>query len=408
MFVARIRRCPRLPGALAIRIGTVSDPGPHADLLAWRDELPILGSTTYLINNSLGAMPRRVAEEVARYADAWAARGVRAWEDGWWELPVEVGDLLAPSLGVGAGEVAMQPNVAIALAIFLSALDYPADRARIVTSELEFPNVRYVLEGERRKGAELVVVPGDGFELPAERLIEAIDERTRLVVSSHVLYASSYRIDAAAVARRCREVGALFLIDVYQSVGAMPLDLDAWGVDAAVGGSVKFLCGGPGAGFLWVRPELARTLEPAVTGWQADAEPFSFHPGAIRYAEGAWRFLTGTPGVPALHACRPGYEMVREVGVERIRERSLFLTQTLIDAADRHGLEVRTPRDPERRGGAVTIHHPDGARLQKALEAEGVLCDHRPGAGLRFGPHFYNSVEECERAVARLASSGSS
>lgn len=381
----------------------MSPPEPHADLLARRDDLPILSTTTYLINNSLGAMPRAVADEVALYAQRWGERGVRAWGEGWWELPVEVGDLLAPLLGVGPGEVAMQPNVAVALAIFLSALDYPAGRNRIVTSELEFPNVRYVLEGERRKGAEIVVVPGDGIELPAERLTGAIDERTRLVVSSHVLFASSYRIDVEAVARRAREVGARFLLDVYQSVGAMPLALDAWGVDAAVGGSVKFLCGGPGAGFLWVRPELARTLEPAVTGWQADAEPFSFHPGPVRYAEGAWRFLTGTPGVPALHACRPGYRMVREVGVDKIRERSLFLTGALIDAADAHGLGVRTPRDPERRGGAVTIHHPDGARLQRALEAEGILCDHRPGAGLRFGPHFYNTVEECERAVGRLA-----
>ncbi len=381
-------------------------PEPHTDLLAWREELPILASTTYLINNSLGAMPRSVGDEVAEFARSWRERGVRVWSEGWWELPVAVGDLLAPLLGVGASEVAMQPNVAVALAVLLSAIDYPTGRNRLVTSELEFPNVRYVLEGERRKGAEIVVVPAADGTLPAERLAEAIDEQTRLVVSSHVLYANSYRIDPAAVAARCRATGALFLLDVYQSVGAMPLELATWGVDAAVGGSVKFLCGGPGAGFLWVRPELAETLEPAVTGWQADAEPFSFHSGPIHYAKGAWRFLTGTPAVPALHSCRPGYRMIAAVGTERIRERSLFLTQTLIDAADAHGLDVRTPRDPERRGAAVTIHHPDGARLQKELEARGVICDHRPGAGLRFGPHFYNSAAECEHAVALLADLG--
>lgn len=381
----------------------MTEPGPHADLLSWREELPILATTNYLVNNSLGAMPRAVGDEVEAYARSWRERGVRAWGEGWWELPVEVGDLLAPLLGVGPGEVAMQPNVAVALAIFLSAIDYPAGRNRLVTCELEFPNVRYVLEGERRKGAEIVVVPASDGMLPAERLTGAIDERTRLVVSSHVLYANSYRIDAAAVASACRAAGALFLLDVYQSVGAMPLALAEWGVDAAVGGSVKFLCGGPGAGFLWVQPALGATLEPAVTGWQADAAPFSFHDGPIRYATGAWRFLTGTPSVPALHSCRPGYRMVAAVGAERIRERSLFLTQVMIDAADARGLELRTPRDPERRGGAVTIHHPDGARLQQELEARAVICDHRPGAGLRFGPHFYNSAEECERAVNLLA-----
>jgi kynureninase len=377
--------------------------GPHVDLLAWRVDLPILGSSTYLINNSLGAMPRQVESELGRYARNWRERGVRAWGEGWWELPVAVGDLLAPLLGVGPGEVAMQPNVAVALAILLSALDYPAERNRIVTSELEFPNVRYVLEGERRKGADLVVVPCEGGELATEAVGAEVDERTRLVVTSHVLYAASYRVDAAALARRCREAGALFLLDVYQSVGAMPLELAAWGVDLAVGGSVKFLCGGPGAGFLWARPQLAERLEPAVTGWQADADPFAFRSGPIRRASGAWRFLTGTPGVPALHACQPGYRMVAAAGIDKIRARSLFLTGRLIEAADAHGLEVRTPRDPQRRGGAVTLYHPDGARLQKALEAEGILCDHRPGAGLRFGPHFYNTAEECDHAIERLA-----
>jgi len=377
--------------------------GPHAELLAWRAELPILAETIYLVNNSLGAMPRAVAAELARYADTWGHRGVRAWAEGWWESPIAVGDLLAPPLGVAPGTVAMQPNVAVALAVFLSAIDYPAGRNRLVTSELEFPNVRYVLEGEKRKGAEIVVVPGAGGELPAGLLAAAIDERTRLVVTSHALFRTGYLVDAAAVASRCREAGALFLLDVYQSVGALPVELDAWGVDAAVGGSVKFLCGGPGAGFLWVRPELAERLAPAVTGWQADAEPFAFRGGPIRHARGAWRFLTGTPGIPALHACVPGYRMVAAAGIGAIRARSIFLTARLIERADAHGLEVRTPRDPGRRAGAVTVFHPDGARIQKALEARGVICDHRPGSGLRFGPHFYNTAAECDRAIDTLS-----
>jgi len=186
----------------------------------------------------------------------------------------------------------------------------------------------------------------------------------------------------------------------------VPVALDRWGVDAAVGGSVKWLCGGPGAGFLWVRPELAPRLEPTVTGWQADTEPFAFRSGPIRRAGGAWRFLSGTPAVASLVACRPGYRMIAEVGVDAIRARSVELTGRLIARADELGLELRSPRGPELRGGTVTLFHADGERLCRRLEQEGILCDHRPGSGLRFGPHFFNTVEECEHAVERLAELG--
>jgi len=377
---------------------------PHSDLLRWREEFPILARSTYLINNSLGAMPRRVHDEVARFARAWDERGVRAWHEGWWEMPVETGDLLAPTLGVSPGHVSMHQNVSVAAHLFYSCFDYPAERNRIVYTELNFPSVMYVAEGERRRGAEIVEVPSDdGIGVPTERLLEAIDGRTRIVSVSHVLFRSAFIQDAAAIARRCREVGAVLLLDVYQSAGTLPLRLEEWGVHAATGGSVKWLCGGPGAGYLWVNPELAPQLEPTLTGWQADEEPFRFRPGRIRPAKGAWRFLTGTPNIPALHSCRPGYEIVAEVGVERIRERSLGLTQLLIDAADRHGFEVRSPRDPERRGGTVSVWHPDAERIHHELLRREVICDYRPGGGVRFGPHFFNTEEECESAVAAMA-----
>jgi kynureninase len=381
-----------------------SAPIGAAEIDSWRRELPILGSTVYLVNHSLGPMPRAVEGELAAYAREWRERGVRAWMEGWWEASVATGDLLAPILGVAPGTIAMHPNVSVALAVLLSALDYPAGKRRIVTVEGEFHTDQYVLDGERRKGADLVVVPAAadrGVDL--DRLLATIDEHARLVLVSHVLFETSTRVDAAAIARRCREVGALFVLDVYQSAGAVPVELAAWGVDAAVGGSVKWLCGGPGAGFLYVDPELAPRLEPTATGWQADSEPFAFRPGPIRRAQGARRFLTGTPAVPALYACRPGYRLIGEVGVERIRARSVALTERLIAAADAHGLEVRSPRDSERRGGAVTVFHPDGARLGERLAAENVLCDHRPGSGLRFGPHFFNTEDEIEQAIARLA-----
>jgi len=379
-------------------------------LLRWRRELPIVERTAHLVNHSLGPMPRGAEAELAAYARAWRERGVRAWNEGWWELPVTTGDLLAPILGVAPGTVAMHPNVSVGLAVFLSALDYPAERNRVIALAEDFHTDRYILLGEERRRALVSLVEsGDPAHVDLDRLLAAIDERTRLVVVSHVLFSSSFLIDAEEVARRCRAVGALLVLDVYQSAGVVPLALADWGVDAAVGGSVKWLCGGPGAGFLYVRPELAPTLAPAVTGWQADAEPFAFRGGAIRRAEGAWRFLTGTPTVPSLVACRPGYRMVAEVGVDSIRARSLELTARLIARADERGIEVRSPRDAACRGGVVTLFHPDAERICRGLLENEVLCDFRPGFGVRLGPHFFNTEAECDRAVelfAELADAG--
>ncbi|HVT60969.1 MAG TPA: aminotransferase class V-fold PLP-dependent enzyme [Thermoanaerobaculia bacterium] len=380
---------------------------PHPELLALRSEFPILGHTTYLINNSLGAMPRGVHQELETFAREWEERGVRAWHEGWWEMSVVTGDLLAPLLGVPPGppgEIAMHQNVSVAAAVFFSCFDYPPERNRIVYTELNFPNVMYLAEGERRKGAEIVTVPSDdGIGVPTERLLAAIDERTRLVPISHTLFRSAFVQDAAAIARRCRETGAILLLDVYQSVGVLPIELAAWGVDAAVGGSVKWLCGGPGAGFLWVRPDLAPALRPAFTGWQADEEPFAFRPGPVRPAAAPWRFLTGTPNIPALYSCRAGYRIVAGVGVQRIRERSLGLTGHLMKVAQEAGFELRTPGDPRQRGGTVSVWHPEAERLCHELIEREILCDYRPRAGIRLSPHFYNTEEECDHAIATLA-----
>ncbi|MFL6195818.1 MAG: aminotransferase class V-fold PLP-dependent enzyme [Thermoanaerobaculia bacterium] len=377
---------------------------PHEDLLALRSEFPILERTAYLINNSLGAMPRGVEDELAAFAREWGERGVRAWAEGWWEMAAETGDLLAPLLGVRPGAVSMHQNVSVAAAVFLSAIDYPAERNKIVYEALNFPNVMYLLEGERKKGAEIVVVPtDDGIGIATERLLAAIDERTRLVPVSHTLFRSAWVQDAEAIARRCREVGATLLLDVYQSTGAVPLELEAWGVHAAVGGSVKWLCGGPGAGYLWVNPEVAGSLQPTLIGWQADAEPFAFRPGAVRLREEpAWRFLTGTPNIPALHSCRPGYRIVAGVGQKKIRERSLALTAYLMQLAEEAGFELRTPRDPRHRGGTVSVWHPEAERLCNELIAREILCDYRPNAGIRLSPHFFNTEAELEHAIATL------
>jgi kynureninase len=374
------------------------------DLLALRREFPILERTTYLINNSLGAMPRGVRDEMETFARQWDERGVRAWHEGWWEMSAETGDLIAPLLGVGKGQIAMHQNVSMAAAVFFSCFDYPPERNKIVYTELNFPNVMYLVEGERRKGAEVVVVPSDdGIGVPTERLLAAIDERTRLVPVSHTLFRSAFVQDAEAIARRCREVGAVLLLDVYQSAGVVPLELAAWGVDAASGGSVKWLCGGPGAGFLWVRPDLAAELRPALTGWQADEEPFAFRTGPVHYAATPWRFLNGTPNIPALYSCRAGYRIVAGVGTRRIRERSLALTTHLMNAATEAGFELRTPRDPARRGGTVSVWHEKAEQLCQELLQREVMCDYRPRAGIRLSPHFYNTEAECDHAVATLA-----
>lgn len=372
-------------------------------LLRFRDDFPILARTNYLISNSLGAMPRGAAEGLRRYADAWGTRGVRAWadEDGWWDMAVRTGDLLVSILGVGRGETTFHQNVTIASAIFLSALDFRAPRNRIVLVDVDFPSLQYLYH--RHPGAEVVTVKShDGLGVDEDELLAAIDERTRLVAVSHVLFRSSRLLDAARIATRSREAGATFLLDVFQSAGTMPIRLAEWGVDAAVGGCLKWLCGGPGNCFLWVRPDLAATLEPRLTGWQAHKRPFAFEPGPIDARDDAWRFLTGTPNVPALHAAAAGLEIVAAAGLDAIRAKSERQTARLVALADREGWTVRAPRDPARRGGTVAIEMPHAKEVAAELNARDVCCDYRPGAGVRFSPHLYTRDGELDAAVAAV------
>ena len=364
------------------------------DLLDYRAEFPILERTTYLINHSLGAMPRRVEERLAEYARTWRERGVRAWAEGWWELPMTVGDQIGRIVGAPAGSTVMHQNVAIAEAVVLSCFRPTTERNRIVYERGNFPSVRYLYQS--RDDLEVVVREDDGG------ILEAIDERTLLVPISHVLFKSGEIQDVEPIVRRAHEVGAHVVLDAYQSAGVVPLDVTALEVDFAVGGSVKWLLGGPGNGWLYVRPDLAEVLEPTVTGWQAHEQPFAFEE-EMRYASGTARFLTGTPNVPAHYAGTAGYDLVEEVGVERIRESSLRQTGLLIELADEAGFEVRSPRDPARRGGTVTVHVPEFPAVHKELGERGVICDFRPDAGIRLGPHFFTSDDELRTAIAEIA-----
>jgi kynureninase len=364
-----------------------------ADLLDYRERFPILAETTYLINHSLGAMPAAAEERLLEYAHAWNTRGVQAWGDGWWDLPVTVGDQIARLIGAPPGSVSMHQNVTLAEAVVLSCFDFAGPRRRIVYEEGNFPSVRYLYQAQR--GADILVAADD------EGVAEAIDERTLLVPVTHVLYKTGEIQDVEAIVAAAQEHGALVVLDAYQSAGAVPLDVTALDVDFAVGGSVKWLCGGPGAAWLYVRPELAATLEPALTGWQAHARPFAFEPEQD-YAGGAWRFLTGTPNVPALYAATAGYDVIEEVGVDRVRERSLELTTLLIELLDEAGFTVGSPRDPSRRGATVVVKPPGHERVGHGLLERGVIIDWRPDVGLRLGPHFFTTDDEVRFAVEQI------
>jgi kynureninase len=365
-------------------------------LESYRDRFPILEHTTYLISHSLGPMPLGAEENLLRYAREWRERGVRAWAEGWWETSTSVGDQLARIFGAAPGTTVMHQNVAVAQALVLSCFEFEPPRNRIVYGEGEFPSVRYLYQAQRRRGAEVEVVP-DG-----DAVLEAIDERTLLVPLSHVLFKTGEIQDVEAIVGRAHEAGALVVLDAYQSVGSVPLDVTRLEVDFAVGGSVKWLCGGPGAGWLYVRPDLIERLEPTFTGWQAHARPFAFEPEQ-EYASGAARFLTGTPNVPALYAASAGYDIVEEVGVERIRERSVQQTTLLVELLEGAGFEVASPGDPGRRGGTVVVRTPELEAVHRELDAREIVCDFRPDAGIRLGPHFFNTDDELRYAAAQIA-----
>jgi kynureninase len=355
------------------------------------------------VSHSLGAMPRRAAADLDRYAREWSRRGVRAWEEEWWDLPSRVGDALAPLLGAAKGSVVMQPNVTLASAVFLSALDFTPPRDRLVCTALDFPSLLYSYRGLAARGAKVDIVPSvDGLTIDEDRILSAVDATTRVVCVAHGLFRTGYVVDADAIAARARDVGAVFLLDLYQTAGTVPIDLTRIGCDAAVGGNLKWLCGGPGNAFLYVRPDRIGAFAPRLTGWQAHADPFAFDPGEIRRAEGIERFLHGTPVIPAIRAAQAGIAVVAEAGVDAIRAKSVRLTERLIAAADARGWTVRTPRDARRRGGLVTVDPAgptDAAKIERALAERGILVDHRPGAGLRIAPHFYNTADEVDRCL---------
>jgi len=370
---------------------------PH-DPRRWRDDFPILAESTYLVNHSLGAMPRAVFAKLQAFAEQWATRGVRSWVEGWWEAPVVVGDLLGRIMNAPPESVVMHQNVSVIQGLVASSLDFSGKRNKVVYTDQNFPTNMYVWEGFRSQGARIVTVPSDaGGVVPTERLLEAIDEETLIVPLSHVCFRNSYLQDAAAVCARAREVGALVLLDTYQSLGTVPVDVQALGVDMVCGGSVKWLLGGPGAGYLYVRPDLQERLHPRLTGWAAHAAPFAFEQGAQRYAPGIRGWLNGSPAVATLAHASAGYEAVLAVGVDAIRAWSIHLLEGLRHDLLERGFRLHGPDRPEIRGGTLTValaEDENGPAFVKALEARGILVDHRPESGIRVSPHFYTLEDE--------------
>jgi kynureninase len=372
-------------------------------LLAFREEFPILKRTTYLVSHSLGPMPRSVPDRLAEYADHWGGYGVRAWNFGWWELPVEAGDVIAPLINAGEGEVVMLPNVSLAQATVLSALDFPAERDTIVMTALDFPSVLYAYRAlGPRFGARIeIVASDDGIGIDTHRLVNAITERTRLVCISHVLFRSAFIVDVAAVCRRARQVGALVSLDAFHSVGVVPVDVKALDVDFLTGGVLKWLCGGPGGCFLYVSPRISDTLAPAITGWQAHPRPFAFE-SELQYATGPFRWLNGTPVIPALYAAVEGPRIVQDAGVPAIRAKSMRQTARLVALANEHGYRVHAPADPARRGGTVAVDVPHAYEVTQLLLSRNVLVDYRAGAGIRIAPHFFTRDDELDEVMQMI------
>lgn len=373
------------------------------ELLKRRSEFPILETSTYMISNSLGAMPRAVYDQMKNYADAWAARGVRAWEEGWWEMAVSVGDKVGAIIGAGPGEISLHQNVTLTQAIISSCFEFSSRRNKVVLVDLEFPSTIYFYMEQRRQGARVEILKSeDGLHAPIDKILAAIDDATLLVPISLVLFRSATIVDAKAIIDRAHQVGARVVLDCFQAAGTVPFSVRELETDFAVGGVLKWLCGGPGIAYLFVRPDLRTKLSPKISGWLAHKRPFHFEAAALDAREDSYRFLNGTPHIPALYACQPGLEIIRQVGVDNIRKESVRQTTQLIDGALRRGWRVNSPRDSSERGGTVSIDCPHAQEVKNELIARNILVDYRPGAGIRISPHFYNRDDEIDFSLAQI------
>ena len=374
-------------------------------LLKWRDEFPILSRFNYLISNSLGAMPRGVYDSLRFYADTWATEGVSAWSTGWFELPSTVGDKIAPLMGAAPGTVLVHQNASIANSILLGALDFSdSSRDKVVITDLDFPSDVYALRSWLPDHMRVHMIRSrDGIHIDIDELLDAIDENTRLVSVSHVLFRSAFIMPAREITAKARAVGAETLFNGYHSVGVIPVDVTGWDIDYYIGGTLKWLCGGPGGVFMYVKPDRLPSLDPRVTGWFAHTDPFGFDVNKLELRDDAYRLMNGTPGIASLHAIQPGVDIISQIGVAAIRAKSMRQTALIIDLADELGYEVVSPRDPTQRAGTVTVNPPNAYEVSNELLSRGIKVDFRPKAGIRIAPHFYNTDAEIRSAMTTIA-----
>lgn len=376
---------------------------PVADsLLEWRKHFPALETCVHLISHSLGCVPAKAGEDLAEFAELWATKSITAWSD-WLPEVNHAAARIEKILSAPAGTVIMHQNVSTVMSVLASCFEYTPERNKIVYEALQFPTVSYVWQAEARRGAQCVLVPAkDGIRIDVDAMCDAIDEHTLAVPISHVIFSSAYIQDAKKICAKARSVGAHVILDCYQSVGTLPLDVVDLGVSFACGGSVKYLCGGPGAAWLYVRPDLIGQFAPRVTGWFGNEAPFAFTMPQQSYAEGIWRYMGGTPAIAALYQSRAGQSIIGEIGVRKIREKSLAMTDLVIQWIDELGLTLNSPRGADERGGSVVFDFVGSADVCRELNRRKFFCDHRPGVGIRIAPHFYTKTEELELFFAEL------
>src|SRR6266496_87388 len=381
--------------------GPAAGAAPHA-LARYRSEFPIFRERIYLNTCSLGALGERARRKVAEFLDLWQSRGASAWYDVWWAGLTDLRARYARLIGAAPSEIALAPSISVAVSSVAESLDY-VKRPRVVVTALDFPTIAYQWLAKRARGVELVVVESpDQVSVPVEAIARAVDERTALVATSLVYFTSGAIQDIRAVADAAHARGALCLIDAYQAVGQVPVDVRAAGVDVLTAGGLKWLLGGPGIVFAYIKEELALRLEPTIAGWFGHRDQFAFDPRRLAFHDDARRFELGTPALAAVYAQLGGLEYIEEIGVPAIRETTAALTEDLIATVRAAGFTPKVAPEPERRSAIVMIPMPDPAASVRHLAAGGIVADSRPGH-VRFSPFFYNVQDDHVRATERLA-----
>ena len=371
-------------------------------LIEYRAQFPALETCVHLISHALGCVPARAKDDLAEFFELWARKSISAWSD-WLPEVDRAAERIGRIISAPKGSVIMQQNVSGVMAMLASCLEYEPTRNKVVYEALQFPSVSYVWQAEARRGATCVLVPSlDGITIDTDAMCAAIDEHTLVVPISHVVFSSAYVQDVKKICARAKAVGAHVILDCYHSVGTVPLDVVDLGVSFACGGSVSYLCGGPGAAWLYVRPDLIERFAPRVTGWFGNEAPFAFTMPAQSYADNAWRYMGGAPAIAALYQSRAGQAIIGEIGVRKIRAKSLVMTQMCIDWIDELGLELHSPRPEASRGASVVFDFVGAADVCRELNRRAFFCDHRPGVGIRIAPHFYTKPSEIELFFGEL------